>query len=157
MCLLISVYVYLKHLLTFLNLLYFVICLLLRCSNSLWRRKWQATPVFLPRESCEQRSLVGYCPQGCTESDTTDVTACMRALEKEMATHSSVLAWRIPGTGAWWAAISGVAQSQTRLQRLSSSSNSLCILGYQLHVLQTFISWSGICLFIFLAVIFERS
>ena len=33
------------------------------------------------------------------------------ALEKEMATHSSVLAWRIPGMGgAWWAAISGVAQ-----------------------------------------------
>ena len=28
------------------------------------------------------------------------------ALEKEMATHSSVLAWRIPGTGeAWWAAV----------------------------------------------------
>ena len=35
------------------------------------------------------------------------------ALEKEMATHSSVLAWRIPGTGAWWAAVYGVAQSQT--------------------------------------------
>ena len=31
------------------------------------------------------------------------------ALEKEMATHSSVLAWRIPGQGAWWAAIYGVA------------------------------------------------
>ena len=43
------------------------------------------------------------------------------ALEKEMATHSSVLAWRIPG-GAWWAAVYGVAQSQTRLKRLSSSS-----------------------------------
>ena len=41
------------------------------------------------------------------------------ALEKEMATHSSVLAWRIPG---WWAAICGVAQSQTQLKRLSSSS-----------------------------------
>ena len=42
-----------------------------------------------------------------------------------MATHSSVLAWRIPGTGkAWWAAVSGVAQSQTRLKRLSSSSSS---------------------------------
>ena len=39
------------------------------------------------------------------------------ALEKEMATHSSVLAWRIPGTGgAWWAAVYGVAQSQTRLK-----------------------------------------
>ena len=38
------------------------------------------------------------------------------ALEKEMATHSSVLAWRIPGTGgAWWAALYGVAQSRTRL------------------------------------------
>ena len=45
------------------------------------------------------------------------------ALEKEMATHSSVFAWRIPGTrGAWWAAVYGVAQSRTRLMRLSSSS-----------------------------------
>ena len=36
------------------------------------------------------------------------------ALEKEMATHSSVLAWRIPGMGgALWAAVSGVAQSRT--------------------------------------------
>ena len=34
-------------------------------------------------------------------------------LEKEMATHSSILAWRIPGTGAWWAAVYGVTQSQT--------------------------------------------
>ena len=48
------------------------------------------------------------------------------ALEKEMATHSSVLAWRIPGTGeAWWAAVYGVAQSRTRLKRLSSSSSSI--------------------------------
>ena len=39
------------------------------------------------------------------------------ALGKEMATHSSVLAWRIPGTGgAWWAAVYGVAQSRTRLK-----------------------------------------
>ena len=36
------------------------------------------------------------------------------ALEKEMATHSSVLAWRIPGTGEpWWAAVYGVTQSRT--------------------------------------------
>ena len=46
-------------------------------------------------------------------SDFT-LTFHFHALEKEMATHSSVLAWRIPGTGgAWWAAVSGVAQSQT--------------------------------------------
>ena len=41
------------------------------------------------------------------------------ALENEMATHSSVLAWRIPG-GARWAAIYGVTQSRTRLKWLSS-------------------------------------
>ena len=37
------------------------------------------------------------------------------ALEKETATRSSVLAWRIPG-GAWWAAVCGVAQSWTQLK-----------------------------------------
>ena len=38
------------------------------------------------------------------------------ALEKEMATHSSVVAWRIPGAGeAWWAAVYGVTQNWTRL------------------------------------------
>ena len=34
-------------------------------------------------------------------------------LEKGMATHSSVLAWRIPmDRGAWWATVHGVAKSQ---------------------------------------------
>ena len=35
-------------------------------------RKWQATPVFLPGESHEQRSLVGYCSWGHKESDATE-------------------------------------------------------------------------------------
>ena len=35
------------------------------------------------------------------------------ALEKEIAAHSSVLAWRIPGMGAWRAAVYGVAESWT--------------------------------------------
>ena len=30
-----------------------------------------------------------------------------------MATHSSIVAWRIPGTGAWWAAVYGVTESDT--------------------------------------------
>ena len=38
------------------------------------------------------------------------------ALEKEMATHSSVLAWRIPGMGEPCGLLSGVAQSWTRLK-----------------------------------------
>ena len=37
-----------------------------------WRRKWQATPEFLPGESHGQRSLVGYSPWGCKESDMTE-------------------------------------------------------------------------------------
>ena len=36
-----------------------------------WRRKQQPTPVFLPGESQGQKSLVGYSPWGCKESDTT--------------------------------------------------------------------------------------
>ena len=53
-------------------------------------------------------------------------------LEKEMTIHSSVLAWRIPGTeepsglpsmGSHRAAIYGVTLSRTRLKRLSSSSS----------------------------------
>ena len=51
------------------------------------------------------------------------------ALEKEMATHSSVLAWRNPGTGEpGWAAVHGVSQSRTQLKRLSSSSSSSSML-----------------------------
>ena len=35
-------------------------------------------------------------------------------LEKRMATHSSILAWRIPmDRGAWRATVHGVAESQT--------------------------------------------
>ena len=37
-----------------------------------WRRKGQPTPVFLSEESRGQRSLLGFCLWGHTESDTTD-------------------------------------------------------------------------------------
>ena len=37
-----------------------------------WRRKWQPTPVFMPRESHGQRSLAGYSPWGHKKSDTTE-------------------------------------------------------------------------------------
>ena len=38
----------------------------------LWRRKWQPIPVFLPGESHEQRSLVGYCSWGHKKSDMAE-------------------------------------------------------------------------------------
>ena len=39
-------------------------------------------------------------------------------LEEEMAAHSSILAWRIPWTGAWQAAVHRVTKSQTRICKL---------------------------------------
>ena len=66
------------------------------------RRQWHPTPVLLPGKSHGRRSLVGCSPWGLWGSDTTErltLTFHFLALEKEMATHSSILAWRIPGTG----------------------------------------------------------
>ena len=40
-----------------------------------WRRKWLPTPVFLPQESHEQRSLVCFSPWGRRESDRTEATS----------------------------------------------------------------------------------
>ena len=39
-----------------------------------WKENWQATPVFLPGESQEWKSLVGCRLWGCTELDTTEAT-----------------------------------------------------------------------------------
>ena len=39
-----------------------------------WRRKWQPTPAFVPGEPQGRGSLVGCCPWGRIESDTTELT-----------------------------------------------------------------------------------
>ena len=71
------------------------------------KRKWQPVPGFLFQKFHEQRSLAGYSLWGRKKS-WTQLSLCalsiiftfhFRSLEKEMAPHSSVLAWRIPGTG----------------------------------------------------------
>ena len=66
------------------------------------RRQWQPTPVLLPGKSHGRRSLVGCSPwgrKGQTRLSDFTFTFHFHTLEKEMAAHSSVLAWRIPGTG----------------------------------------------------------
>ena len=68
-----------------------------------WRRRWHPTPVLLPGKSHGWRSLIVCSPWGREESDVTERLPFhfhFHALEKEMATHSSTLAWRIPGTGS---------------------------------------------------------
>ena len=42
-----------------------------------WRRKRQPTPVFMPGKSHGPRSLVGYNPWGCKESDMTEQLLCV--------------------------------------------------------------------------------
>ena len=93
-----------------------------------WRRKWQPTPVFLPGESQGWGSLLGCCLWGPTESDMTEqlyfhfLLSCIGEGNGNPLQCSCLENPR--DGGAWWAAVYGVAQSQTRLKQLSSSSSS---------------------------------
>ena len=94
-----------------------------------WRRQWQPTPVLLPGKSHGWRSLVGCSPWGREESDTTEwlhfhfSLSCIGEGNGNRLQCSCLENAR--DGGAWWAAISGVAQSRTWLKRLSSSSSRL--------------------------------
>ena len=89
------------------------------------RRQWQPTPVLLPGESHWWRSLVGCSPWGREESDTTELLPFHFSLSCIGEGNGNPLQCSClenpRDRGAWWAAIYGVAQSQTRLKRLSSS------------------------------------
>ena len=72
------------------------------------------------------RSLIGCSPwgrEGQTRLSNFTFTSHFRALEKELATHSSVLTWRIPRMGEPGGLLSMESQSRTRLKRLSRSSS----------------------------------
>ena len=90
------------------------------------RRQWQPTPILLPGESHGRRSLVGCSPWGRRESDTTErlhfhfSLSCIGDGNGNLLQYSCLENPR--DSGAWWAAVHGVAQSRTRLKRLSSSS-----------------------------------
>ena len=93
-----------------------------------WRRKWQPTPVFLPGKSHGQRSLVGCSPRGRWGSDTTERLHFHFSLscigEGNGNPRQCSCLENLRDRGAWWAAVCGVTQSQTRLKWLSSSSRN---------------------------------
>ena len=101
------------------------------CSHSVVsrRRQWHPTPVLLPGKSHGRRSLVGCRPWGREESDTTEwlhfhfSLSCIGEGNGNPLQCSCLENPR--DRGAWWAAIYGVTQSQTRLKRLSSSGDEL--------------------------------
>ena len=92
------------------------------------RRQWHPTPVLLPGKSHGRRSLVGCSPWGLEESDTTErlhFHFTLSCIGEGNGNPLQCFCLENPrDRGAWWAAIYGVAQSQTRLKRLSSSSSS---------------------------------
>ena len=83
------------------------------------------TPVLLPGKSHGWRSLVGCSPWSCEESDTTerlDFHFSLSCLGEGNGNPLQCSCLESPRDGgAWWAAVSGVAQSRTRLKRLSSN------------------------------------
>ena len=90
---------------------------------------WHPTPVLLPGKSQGQRSLVGCSPWGRKESDTTKrlhfhfSLSCIGERNGNPLQCSCLENPR--DGGAWWAAVYRIAQSRTRLKRLSSSSSRL--------------------------------
>ena len=98
------------------------------------------------RNSCLENPMDGGAWQatvhGVVKSQTqlSDFTFTFdfHALEKEMATHSSILAWRIPGTAEPGGLPSMGLQSWTRLKRLSSSSSMVVIFLLYFYFLRNF-------------------
>ena len=85
--------------------------------------------VVMPGKSHGRRSLVGCSPWGHEESDTTEQLHFHFSFSgigegNGNSLHCSCLE-NPRDRGAWWAAVYGVAQSRTRLKRLSSSSRAM--------------------------------
>ena len=93
----------------------------------LWRRQWHPTPVLLPGKSHGRRSLVGCSPWDGKQSDTTErlhFHFSFSCIGEGNGNPLQCSCLENPGDGgAWWAAVYGVAQSRTRLNRLGSSSS----------------------------------
>ena len=109
-------------------------------SKIYWRRQWHPTPVLLPGKSHGWRSLVGCSPWGHEESDMTEQLHFHFSLSYTGEGNGSPLQCSCLENprdgGAWWAAVYGVSQSQTRLKRLSSSNSSKIYI-FIIHLLWT--------------------
>ena len=105
-----------------------------------WRRQWQPTSVLLPGKSHGWRSLVACSPWGRWESDTTEQIHFHFSLLCTGEGNGSPLQYSClenpRDEGAWWAAVYGVAQSRTRLKRLSSSSSRLLLNLYAEYIMR---------------------
>ena len=95
-----------------------------------WEKAMATHSSILAWKSHGRRSLVGWTPRGCEESDTTERLPFHFSLSCIGEGNGNPLQCSClenpRDSGAWWAAIYGVAQSRTWLKRLSSSSMYGC-------------------------------
>ena len=92
-----------------------------------WRREWQSTPVFSPREFCGQRSLAGYSPWGHRESDMTEqltqvsksfaISPPLDCLFSDYWILRALLALNISPLSKRFFSVSGLSSSPNRLLR----------------------------------------
>ena len=103
---------------------YSIVCV---CIHTYWRRQWHPTPVLLPGKSHGWRSLAGYNPWGCEESDMTERLHFHFSLSCTGEGNGNPLQCSCLENpwdgGAWWATVYGVTQNRTLSKRLSSSSS----------------------------------
>ena len=140
-------------------------CPLGPCSRPSWGQPWPShahRSYLVPAESWESetclrqprmKTLRGLCtvyrgfPGGTSSKEST--CQCRNSkrrgvqslsqedpLEREMATHSSILAWKIPCRGAWWTTVQGVSVrhgslSPTQLSVPALSMHAQCMEGLQ--------------------------
>ena len=114
------------------------------------RRQWHPTPVLLPGKSHGRRGLVGCSPWGHEESYTTarlHFHFSLSCIGEGNGNPLQCSCLENPRDGgAWWVAVYGVAQSRTRLKRLSSSSSSMLysrflLFIYFIHYCHLLVSW----------------
>ena len=97
-----------------------VYTLLTLCIKYIRRRRWHPAPVLLPGKSHGWRRLVGCSPWGREESDTTERLPfhfSLSCIEEGNGNPLQCSCLENPRDGGpWWAAVSGVTQSQTQLK-----------------------------------------
>ena len=110
-------------------------------------RQWHPTPVLLPGKSHGRRSLVGCSPWSRYKLGMTKRLHFHFSLSRSGGNGNPLQCSCLENPregGAWWAAISGVAQNWTRLKRLSNSSSSsrafLSLLWFTQHIILVWIA-----------------
>ena len=114
------------------------------CVYSVGRRQWYPTPVLLPGKAHGGRSLVGCIPRSRYELGMTEWLHFHFSLSRTGEGNGNPLQCSClenpRDLGAWWAAVYRVAQSQTRLKWLSSSSSSSIFSWFSTFVKKTVLS-----------------